>query len=68
MTSLFISVAAMGKCKQINNSILPYVTNIISLTIHEYYYNREPEWEWDYTTATIGIVICDVKKMLLPDY
>jgi len=36
--------------------------DIISLISHEYYYNREPEWEWDYRTATIGIVICDVQE------
>ena len=33
--SLFIPVAAMGKCKQINNSNIPYVSNVISLIIHE---------------------------------
>jgi len=31
--SLFIPVAAMGKCKQINN--LQYVSDIISIIIHE---------------------------------
>jgi len=35
MPSLFIPVAAMGKCKQINNSNLLYVSDVISLTIHE---------------------------------
>jgi len=32
---LFIPVAAMGKCKQINNSNSPYVSDVISLIIHE---------------------------------
>ena len=33
--SLFIPVAAMGKCKQINNSNIRYVGEVISLIIHE---------------------------------
>jgi len=35
MPSLFIPVAAMGKCKQINNSNSPYVSDVILLIIHE---------------------------------
>jgi len=35
MPSLFIPVAAIGKCKQINNSNLLYVSDVISLIIHE---------------------------------
>ena len=32
---MFILVATMEKCKQINNSNSPYVSEIISLIIHE---------------------------------
>lgn len=54
-----------------------FVSSDISFT-----YNREPEWEWDYTTATMHrysnlwrkendviwlLLLCDVKKMLLSD-
>ena len=34
-SSLFIPVAAMGECKQINKSNLLYVSDVISLIIHE---------------------------------
>ena len=34
-SSSFIPVAAMGECKQINNSNLLYVSDVISLIIHE---------------------------------
>jgi len=33
--SLFIVVATMGKCKEVNNSNLLYVSDVISLIIHE---------------------------------
>ena len=33
--SLFILVAGIGKCKQINNSNLGHVSDIISLSIYE---------------------------------
>jgi len=39
MPSLFIPFAAMGKCKQINNSKLSYVSDVISLIIHERNYD-----------------------------
>ena len=35
MPSLFIPVAAMGKCKQINNSNSLCVSDVISLIIHK---------------------------------
>jgi len=35
MPSLFIPVATMGKCKQIKNPNLQYVSDVISLIIHE---------------------------------